>query len=101
MLFPLCAGRSPAINPGLMRHQVDNVLHACLSSSHVLSVVICHNLVISLCLNFSAQAVPQRLTMSRQGGCTAVPQPPDGRYRAVEQVYSILLAENMTSLVSK
>lgn len=100
MLLPLCAGRSPAIKPGLMHHQVDNVLHARLSSSHVLSVVICHNLVISLCLNFSAQAVPQRLTMSRQGRCTAVPQPPNGRHRTEEQVHS-LLAENMSSLVSK
>lgn len=100
MLFPLCAGHSPAIKPGLMRHQVDDVLHARLSSSHVLSVVICHNLVVSLCLNFSVQAVPQRLTMSRQGRYTAVPQPPDGQHRAVEQVHS-LLAENRTSLVSK
>lgn len=70
---------------GLTYHQVDNILHARLSSSHILSVVICHNLVILLCMNLSTQAVPQRPPMNRQGSCKAAAQPPYGWQRDVEQ----------------
>lgn len=64
-----------------MCHQIDNKLHAHLSSSHVLTIVIYHDLVILLCLSLGARPVLQRPPWIGR----AAAQPPYWWQRDVEQ----------------